>query len=223
MRKPGAAAVRADSGRDFAPAAWALAVAALCCSACNVTRETTGTVRTPLEQLLLTQSLERSLDEIVLPLPTGATVTVDAAGLSADTEYARQVVAEWLRGRGYQVLPSLPPICRIGPDTALFCGQPPAPSYQISLVLQALGTEQSTVFFGVPPIQSVLVPFATPELTLYSAKRQRGYARMVLHVIDGRTGRTLAAPSSEAVVYFNRYTVLFVITLDRTDVIPPPM
>lgn len=210
--------------RGLAATASALSVAALMFfSACNVSRDMTATARTPLEQLLLTQSLERSLDEIVLPIPAGASLTVEAAGLSQDTEYARQVVAEWLRGKGYQILPLLPPQCRVGPEATVFCAEPTAPAYQIAVVLQAFGTEQSTVFVGVPPIQSLLIPFSTPELTLYSANRQRGYARMIMHVVDGQTGRIVAAPSSEAIVYFNRYTLLFVITLDRTDLMPPPM
>src|SRR5215472_4610314 len=69
--------------------AWFFAVL-LCVvslSGCSATYEATKTPRTPTEQLLLTQSLQRTLIEAEVPFSAGQTVAVETVGLTADQAF----------------------------------------------------------------------------------------------------------------------------------------
>src|SRR5437867_12466433 len=70
---------------------------------CSATRESTKTVRNTVEQLLISQSMERGLDVAAkLPPPNGA-VVVESAGLTDDNKCAREAVVEWLRQHGWHI------------------------------------------------------------------------------------------------------------------------
>src|ERR671919_510551 len=99
----------------------------MCLSACSVNRELSTTPRTPVEQLLITQSIERSLDGTTMPLKAGEAVAVETAGMTADKDFGRDVIGEWLGRRGLHV----------GNEGA---------AYVIRVVWYALGTEQSETF-----------------------------------------------------------------------------
>jgi hypothetical protein len=172
--------------------------------ACSSTREMTRTARSPVEQLLISQSIERGLNiAAALPAPKGAAV-IEAEGLTDDKKFARDVVAQWLRQQGWQII-------NTGGDV------------QVNLIIYSLGTEQRETFVGVPPVSGTLVPISTPELALYKASRQRGYARFTLTVSDAHKGSLVnAAPVIEGETYFNQYTVFFAFSFHSTDLAPPP-
>ncbi|HJU05665.1 MAG TPA: hypothetical protein VJ692_10990 [Nitrospiraceae bacterium] len=93
----------------------------------------------------------------------------------------------------------------------------------IRVVVFALGTDQGQSFFGMPPVQSVLIPFALPALTLYEAQRQIGYVRYLMQVYDARTGKLVSTtPWYEGKAYYNQYTILFFINFRGTDLIMVP-
>lgn len=187
-----------------------LACAWVVLAGCSVSRETSMTERTPLEQILLTQSLERSLDEVALPLPPGATVTIATVGITADEdeEYAQELIRTWFRRQGFMVLED-------DADDA---------AYDARITLHAFATEKSDAFFGIPPIQSVFIPLATPELTFYRKLRLRGVTRFTIDLFDHGKPTLVGTPKLyEAAVNFNRTTVLFIFTTSSTDLIPPPI
>jgi hypothetical protein len=174
-------------------------------SACSTTRELSSTPRSPVEQLLITQSIVRSLDVVALPLLPGDTVALETVGMTDDKNFGRDVIAGWLGRRG------------------VFVGGG-EPVYSIRIIWHTLGAEKSETFFGMPPIQSTLLPFATPELSFYKATRLRGYTRCSLDIVEKKTGQLLAStPLTEADVHFSRYTVLLVFVFDSTDMMPPPL
>lgn len=70
---------------------------------CSVTREVSKSPRTAVEQLLLSQAVERSLKDLTLPIPDGAAVVVEAATLTADHRFVEQVVADRLGKLGLRV------------------------------------------------------------------------------------------------------------------------
>ncbi|HEU4685361.1 MAG TPA: hypothetical protein VFS39_12730 [Nitrospira sp.] len=178
---------------------------------CNMTTGLVSSPRTPVEQLLLTQSLLRSLDNVSLPLRPGESVAVETAwapthaDFAGDRLYAEAVLISWLARRGAVIARE-------------------HPTYRIRVLLHAFGLEKNHAFFGIPAIQSLVVPFALPEFTLYQKIHDRGYTRLSLDIMDEGTGRLVAAPSPvEATVYYVRYTVLFVFSWKSTDLIPPPL
>ncbi len=206
---------------------FVLAILSASVLGCAIEQEVSRTPRTAVEQVLLTQAVEQALVNLSVRLPEGVNVDVDATGLESDRSrlrmtnadlgaidrpsrdifYIRDVVAAELGRRGFRV-------------SARDTESP----YLIRVMAESFGTIQGTVFVGMPPIQSVLIPFSLPELTLYKQQSQSGYARLHLDVYDNRTGEFLGStPKLVGRAYYNQYTVLILVTWNRTDVTAPPV
>jgi len=171
---------------------------------CSATRESTKTTRNTVEQLLISQSMERGLDIAAkLPPPNGA-VVVESAGLTDDNKFAREIVVEWLRQQGWHITSK-------------------EGAYLIHLRIYTLGTDQALSFVGIPATQGTLIPISIPELALYKAQRQHGYARFGFTLVETPSGQLIAStPVMEGDVYFNQYTVFFAFSFHTTDLAPPP-
>ncbi len=178
-------------------------------SACSTTQKITSSARTATEQLLISEAITRSLPkqiDLPLPIPKGAIVKLDVTGLTPDKDMAKGVVAGWLGFLGYTV--------QDGPENA---------AYRVNLVIDSLGSEVGNTFFGIPPIQGSLLPIALPELAIFKADIQSGYARFHLDVFDMPSGRFIASSSPFiADTFYTTYTVLFLISFNKTDLISPP-
>ena len=193
---------------------------------CALSQEVSRTPRTAIEQVLLTQAVEQALVNLSVQLPEGVNVDVDVTGLdddrsrlgmtnadlgtinrpSRDILYIRDAVAAELGRRGYRV-------------SARGTESP----YLVRVMAESFGTMQGNVFVGMPPVQSVLIPFSLPELTLYRNQSQSGYVRLHMDVYDNRTGEFLGStPKLVGRAYFNQYTVLLLATWHRTDVTAYP-
>ncbi len=182
-----------------------LALTGLVLTGCTTSPKTTDTARSTLEQLLLSQALERTLVDARMPIDPAESVAVEAVGLTGDAEYAKSIVEEWLRKKG------------------LYVGGE-APKYLVRVILHAYGTQNTETFIGIPPIQSTFIPLATPELAIYKNVNQRGYARLNLEVSDKKTGALVAvSPVFEDEVFFEDVVYLFLFELKDTDIVPPPL
>lgn len=194
---------------------------------CALEQDVSRTPRTAVEQVLLTQAVEQAMENLSVRLPDGVNVDVDATGLENDRSrlrttnadlgaidrpardilYIRDLVASELGRRGYRV-------------SARDTESP----YLVRVMAESFGTVQGTIFVGMPPIQSVLIPFSLPELTLYKNQSQSGYARLHIDVYDNRTGEFLGStPKLVGRSFYNQYTVLIFATWNRTDVTAPPV
>jgi hypothetical protein len=186
---------------------WFLAVAmcGLSLSGCSSTHETTKTPRAPMEQLLLTQSLQRGLVDAVLPIQPGQSIAVETVGLTADQAFVTALIEKWLSRHGL----NLP---KDGKESLI-----------ARVTLDAFGTIQDLTFFGVPQISGGLLPIAIPELAFYKVLRQQGIARFSIDFLDKQTGRLVrSTPVYEGDAYFNQFTVLLVVNFRDTDLLPPP-
>ena len=95
--------------------------------------------------------------------------------------------------------------------------------FWIRVLVWSLGTDQGQTFFGMPPIQSAIIPFATPSLTLYEAQRQIAYVRYQLQVYDVHKGQwRVPLHWHDGSAYFNQYTLLFFINFHGTDIADVP-
>lgn len=160
---------------------------------------------TSVEQLLLTQAIERGLGDLALPLPANSMVAMKAYGFTPDTEFAARLVEGWFLDHGYRLMST---------DAA---------PVTVRMIIHALGTERGESFFGIPPIRSVFFPVALPELAIYRMAGQRGLARYQLEIADSRTGGLIhRSPIIEGSVYMNQYTVLLWFTFQRTDLVGAP-
>ncbi|SPP63234.1 conserved hypothetical protein [Nitrospira lenta] len=195
-------------------------------TACALERELSRTPRTAVEQVLLTQSVHRAFEDLTIQLPAGVNVDVDATGLESeqsrvrmtnttegamsrpgrDILYIRDAVSAELGRRGYRV--------------SVRDAESP---YLIRVMAESFGTMQGLTFLGMPAVQSVLIPFALPELTLYKEQGQSGYVRLHLDIYDNRTGEFLSStPTLIGRAYYDQYTAVFFFTWYRTDVTAPP-
>ena len=163
---------------------------------------------TAIEQFLKTQAVERSLhanDVTPLPLPEGTTVKLETTGLTLEQRFLVGAVGQWLGEQGFRFPPE-------NQDA----------TYTIQILVQSLGTEQSQSFFGMPPVQSVLLPFALPEIVLYKAHYQTGFTRFRLDIFEASSGQFIrSTPWLQASTFYNEYTLLFFIDFHRTNLIGP--
>jgi hypothetical protein len=210
-------------------------------------REYTRTPRTNTEQLLLSHALEKSMDAIELPSPPPATVAVEVMGFVGD----RQLLQPGFLPNGPMINSNAPsgnaaastesniPMVRpMSPDLGMMRGfvegrlaelgyapveRKEDASLWIRVLVLSLGTDQGQSFFGIPAIQSVVIPFATPPLTIYEAQRQIAYVRYRLQIYDARTGKW-QVPNHwyDGLAYYNQYTLLFFITFRGTDIPQAP-
>lgn len=169
----------------------------LVCLGCAIEQEVSRTPRTAVEQVLLTQAIERALSNLSVSLPDHAMFHIDATSLDTDrslvrmsgsdqgatkprgleTAYVRDSVSAVLAKKGYRV--------REGEAT-----------YLVRVMVESLGTMQGMAFFGLPPIKSLIIPFALPELTLYRLQKQSGYAGLHLDLYDNRTGESIGSTAT---------------------------
>ena len=222
-----------------------LARAVVCASllllltSCTIPREITKTARSAIEQLLLSEALNRSLLGVTLPISVREPLYMEVTGLqlgylsplvplpsvsasgetsttgtstggyfspAGDLAFVRDAVATHLGVLGYR-------ISKREEDA----------SYLVRVVVQSFGTNQSTSFFGMPPIQSVLIPFSLPQLTVYQNLSQDGYVRYGVEVIERASGRLFySSPWQSHRTYHDQYTILFFFTFRVTDLEDAP-
>jgi hypothetical protein len=125
---------------------------------------------------------------------------------SWDLAFVRDMTAGRLGKLGYRV--------QISQDDA---------RYLVRVLVQAMGTNQGKTFYGVPSIQSVVIPFALPQITLYQKLEQLAHVRLHLDIFEAGTGRFLQSTSwTTGNTFYNQYTVLFFFSFRRTDLVAPP-
>ena len=210
-------------------------------------REYTRTQRTSTEQLLLSQALERSMSSVELPSLPPASIAVEVMGFVGE----RQLLQPGFLAGGPMINsntsssvasepsePNLPVIRPMGSDLVMVRGfvegrlaqlgyvpveRQEDANLRIRVLVLALGTDQGQSFFGMPAIQSSVIPFSTPPLTLYQAQRQIAYVRYSLQIYDART-RKWHVPGQwyEGLAYYNQYTVFFFFTFRGTDLVQAP-
>lgn len=192
-----------------------------------IEQEVSRTPRTAVEQLLLTQAAELALHNLTAALPEHASLLVEVTGLQTDRAHLNMMTD---LGRGVLHDPSLD-LLLIRDVTATALGRmgyqisPPKtdPAYLARVVVESFGTTQSLSFFGLPPIQSVVIPITLPELALYKLQRQNGYARLHVDFFDNQTGGYVGSTSTIiGRTYYNQYKILFFIGWVRTDMSAPP-
>jgi len=219
----------------------------LVCGTGCTNREFSRTPRTGTEQLLLSHALERSVSAFETLSPPPASAAVEVMGYAG----SRQVLEPTLLSNSPMVNSNIaptsgpesteqnPPMMRpLGSELLMMRGfvegrlaelgyavvdRRDDADLWVRVMVLALGTDQGQNFFGMPAIQSTVIPFSTPALTLYAAQRQIAYVRYRLQIYDSRT-RQWYIPGRwyEGSAYYNQYTLLFFINFRGTDMIEVP-
>jgi hypothetical protein len=111
-------------------------------------------LKSPLEQLLISQAIERSAAKATLGLPEGTSVVLDNSGLSEDHRFVADAVEGWLGRQGLAI--------REEGDEA---------QYRLRMIVQSVGNDQDIDFFGMLATKSMWIPVALPEIALYKKVR----------------------------------------------------
>jgi len=178
-------------------------------TSCSTMHSATQSQKAAVEQLLISEAVLRSLPQDandIIAIPQGARVAIDTSGISADQIFLQKTLAGWLGQQGYAI--------QKNEDKA---------DYRISVIVRSLGTELGNSFFGMPPVTSQLIPFSLPELALYKAQYQTGYAKFHMDIFELPAGTLLqSTPPFLAQTHFNNHTILLFFTINSTDLESPP-
>ena len=208
-------------------------------------RELTRTPRTGTEQLLLSHAIQRSVTDLVMPITPASAIAVEVIGYTGDRQWLQPsflgnspMMNNSASTAGSSTESNFSAMRPLGSDLSVLqgflegrmaelgCRIMPAregADLLIRVMVLAIGTDQGQTFFGMPPVQSVLVPVSLPALTLYESQRQIAYVRYFVQVYEARTGRLLFfTPWYQGSAYYNQYTVFFFINFRGTDLIEAP-
>lgn len=176
---------------------------------CSTTSRTTNSSRTTVEQLLISEAVTRSLSDKsdkTLPIPAGSKLSLNTSSLTEDKTLLQEVLTGWLGQQGYLV--------QKDEKNA---------TYRVDVIVGALGTEAGGTFFGLPPIQSQIIPFSLSELAFYKSENQTGYVKFKMNVFEITTGKFIGSMSNFlADSYYNNYTIFLVFSYTSTDLMSPP-
>lgn len=182
-----------------------LAIAAL--TGCTTSGRLTDTPRTATEQMLLDQSLSRTIEHARINIPAGRTVAIETYGLSPDTvpdkTFVQAGVTRWLGKQGLLI-----------PDDK-------KEQYLLRVIIHSFGTNSNDFFFGIPPIGASLFPIALPELAFYKSNTQAAFARFTIDIYERASGKYLGStPTYEGHTYVRGTTALFFITFGSSNLSP---
>lgn len=186
-----------------------IAIFLLFLSACSSTQKITNSARTPIEQLLhseaIAKSLSRQQSDLQLHIPVGAKVSLKTAGLTPDNPFVGEMISSWLGRQGYIV------------DNAENA------QYKINVIVNSLGTEFGETFFGIPPVSGSFIPISLPELAIYKSQNQTGYTNFHLDIYELPSNRFMYTTIPyTAETFYNGYTFFFMFSFNRTDLTNPP-
>jgi len=185
-------------------------LAAICCatavclaSGCANWAET-HTERSAVELMLLSTAARNAAAKLKLDALEGRKVCVDAVNFkSSDREYALSCIRERLLKEG-----------------ALL-----APFYEADVIVEArsgaLNNDHDYVMIGIPAIPIGIPGMGNteiPEFTLWGMMSQTGWATFALVAYEKDSGQLIAETSAFGTAYYNRYTLLFLITWSTSDI-----
>ena len=187
--------------KRFSTLAILVAVVTLA-GACTMPAKRRSDPATPIEQLLISQAIERGIEEMRVHIESqDREIFLDTTGLTADQEYMGNVMRGWLGRLGFEIENDI--------ENA---------DFQLNLVVQSLGTHQKIKFFGMPASKSAWLPLSIPELALYKRNKEEGYVRFYFDVFDAKTGEYISTTRDfEGNVYITQYTFFFVFDWQTTN------
>ena len=154
----------------------ALLVAALL-AACASTKPQPGGRLSPSEQVLASEAVDRAVDRLEWPDVGDKRVLVSVAAPSGDPEklYLQNAIAAELVERG-----------------AILAHDAGSAQYELLVLADAVGVQETSAFFGLPATQSALIPIGLPEIALYDGSRAEGYAQVEIVLTDLKRGGIVA-------------------------------
>jgi hypothetical protein len=188
----------------FRIAPFCLVAVAVCAAGCTAWEHST-TDRTAIEQLLLTRSTDRAVELFDLSGLAGRTVYLDTSRVEA---YEKGYAIDAIRDR-------------VGRAGGQLTEDPFGADVIAEARVGAQAIDRHDTLFGLPAL-TLPVPLVgtidTPEIVLWKKARRKSTCKLALHARDRATGRQILSTGPRwATAYYNRWTVLFLITFPTTD------
>ena len=181
----------------------AVLAAAMAASACSIGPGRLTLPRTATEQILVTDSIERALDDLEWPTFEGESVVVRTAapGVELDENYLRRSAEKRLAAQGARVT-------HVEEDA----------DYVLTALAGAIGIDRSRRFFGLIGVSASIVPLTVPELAIFSYSRSEGFASTEILLSDARKGGVVhrSGPTRGETFSWSR-VILFVFTSRDTN------
>mgnify|MGYP005846358593 CR=1 FL=1 len=150
----------------------------LACAGCGTTKYS-DTQRTATEQLLISDAMDRAINQVDFRSLAGKTVYVDteALGKITDREYLIATLKQAMRAGG----------CLVQDDKE-------KSDYVIEVRAGAIGTDRNDLLYGIPAVTVPQVPLVTgsvpntiPEIPLVKKTHQRAIARIAMSGYNRKT------------------------------------
>jgi hypothetical protein len=181
-------------------AAFAATIAAY---ACSTTVQPPGGRLTASQQILTTDAIDRALDDLQWPNVDGRSVFVDIGAPAAEDErrYLQSAITARIVERGARIVSDLK-----------------SADYAFVVLAKAVGIDEHRTFFGIPAMQSPLLPIGVPEVPLYKSDRQEGVARLETFLTNRKRGGVIAhSPTVSAQTWVRDRTILLFSMHDGND------
>ncbi len=211
-----------------------LGLVAMFMAGCALEREPSRTPRTAIEELMLTQAITRSMKDLTIPLERGTSLAVEVSGFLPDRAFVEGGgITSLIQGAQtnrnvYASGSELPMVLslfqgRLGELGFLIQNRREDAKYLVRVLVHALGTEQGETFFGMPAVQSVVIPFALPAISIFRLQNQKAHMRYTMNIFDAATGRLVrSTPWYWGSAYYDQYTVLIFFFWRLMDLTLPP-
>jgi hypothetical protein len=165
----------------------------LLCTACASTRYVTHTKKSGVEQLLVSRALDRALEETTLDVKR-AKIFIEVASLLPEQDpYIKKALEHWLLKNG-----------------ALLIEDKKKADYIVSVLAKSVGTDGSEFSFGLPSMPVPLMNINTPQISIISGLKQKGYVEMEVFLYLPEVGLKEKTGPLIGKSYFNKYTVIFI-------------
>lgn len=181
--------------------------ACIAVSGCTSIRETSP-ARTASEQLLVSTAADEAAAKLVLPIPKGTAVFVDATNFDGvDGKYAIAAIREQFLKQGARLMPE-----RGKADMV------------VEIRAAALSSDEDEFLIGIPdftvPIP-VAGPLTTPEIALFKRGEKRGVAKFIATAYKADSGDYVGSSQAQwGSSYRREWTILFFISWKRDNLLP---
>jgi hypothetical protein len=150
-----------------------LALAATIAAACSATTPPPGGRLTARQQVLATEAIDSALEKVAWPKFNGTSVFVEIGTPAADDErdYLKSAVSAAVAEHGGKL-----------------AADAKSADYILLVLGKSVGVDENKTFFGIPSLESSLLPVGLPEIALYLSKQELAVARLQTVLADRRRG-----------------------------------
>jgi len=170
--------------------------------------------RTAVQQILVTEAIERALDGLEWPDLEGRTVVVRSGAPGVGYGSPSLTTDEGYLLRAGEV--------RVARSGGRVVDDPSQADYVLTLLAGALSLDRSRRLFGIEGTEGGFFPITFPMLAIYERLHEEGFAKTQIVLNDAHSGGLVhASGPATATTYYRTQTFFFVIRIRETDTSRP--